>query len=369
MDPQSQPADSQSVPPPQTSSPNRLSTSSKLLLFVAIFSLIAVISVIVGIQIGKNSMPKLSATTVAGDTVRTPTTTTSIPTPFPLTKTDPAKIVEDVRMQMGIDKNSQINPTTFTWNGETVTGRSKEDFEADCTDTTTSIAGYGFIAYDVPQYKEPNLASLGYASAQSSGCNEGNGTIKGQRGYIIDSVLCILSLESKVIDGPHTVEFSCGYPSTVPISTPDITVDWKTYSGKEYTFRYPQDWSLRSEEDDNVIFMANKEASVGIVISDSNYPYGYGPGVVLKEKDLNIVFLGKTIIVKERDGSFVDFSINDPRELNILFGTGYPVASVGDNTKSISDYSASKETILKILSTFKFLEKNTPSPTDTKINN
>lgn len=156
-------------------------------------------------------------------------------------------------------------------------------------------------------------------------------------------------------------------PTTVT-PTPNPTVNWKTYTGTEYTFRYPQDWTLRSEENDNAVFMANKEGSVGIVFSDSQYPYGFGPGYIeLKRNDLHIPFLGKTIVAKEVDSSFADFSVKDPRELHILFGTGYPIASVSDSNKSISDYAASKETILKILSSFQFIDSTKSTPDSKKL--
>ena len=106
-------------------------------------------------------------------------------------------------------------------------------------------------------------------------------------------------------------------PTTVA-PTPNPTANWKTYTGNEYTLKYPQDWSLRSTDYENAIFMANKKGSVGIVFSDSQYPYGFGPGVDLKENALNIEFLGKTIAVKEVDSSFVDFSVKEPLLLLIF---------------------------------------------------
>lgn len=316
-------------------------------------------------------MPKLSATTVAGDTVPTPTTTTSIPTPYPLTKTDPAKIVEDVRMQMGIDKNSQINPTTFTWNGETVTGRSKEDFEADCTDKATSIAGYGFIAYDVPQYKEPSLASLGYANAQSSGCNEGNGTIKGQRGYIIDSVLCILASESKVVDGPSTVQFSCGNPSVPPTLTVDETADWKTYVNTKFGFeiKYPTYFKTQASDTETGTSEATS-TSRSLYLYDSKDTAMY---------EMQYLSIQDKLYDNITPSSWKEYTESRNSNLQIekyglVLKTDYGDKNVyrtKHNSKIIyfitSGDQKKQSLINQILSTFQFLEKSTPSPTETNI--
>lgn len=355
--------------PPQVPLSVSSRTSPLKILSLTALGLFAVAgSVIVGIQIGNKQTSNQSVTAIVEDSALTPTIT-SRPTPFPLSKTDPAKIVEEVRSQMGIGKNTVISPTTFTWNGEVVTGRSESS--TDCTDKTTSIAGYGFIAYDIPQFKEPNLASLGYANAQSSTCNEASGTLKGQTGYIVDSVLCILSLESKTIDGPAKVEFSCGYPSTVTTPTPDVTADWKTYVNTRFGFeiKYPSYFKTQASDSET----GTSEATS---TSRSLYLYDSKDSAMYEKQYLSIqdkLYENMAPSSWTECGELINSNVQIEK-YGLVLKTDYGDKNIyrtkhnGKIIYFITSGDQKKQSLInQILSTFKFLEKNTLSPTDTKI--
>lgn len=160
--------------------------------------------------------------------------------------------------------------------------------------------------------------------------------------------------------GPDCQFAAC--PSVKPTQTPvasssaDILV-WKTYTGENYSFQYPADWILNDNsgylESVNV---ENPKKTVNLLISNGQYPYGFGAEQDVVINNLAIFVDGKTYQVKELvtagKKAYVDFKLDNQDDYHILFGTGYPAAS--DTNYSIEDYQNSKPIILKILSTLKF---------------
>lgn len=142
---------------------------------------------------------------------------------------------------------------------------------------------------------------------------------------------------------------------------------WKTFADGQYSFQYPHDWSVKVEqrkpndEYSEVVQIINPSGSVSITISPFQYPYGFGGEDVQKswhEKELKVYIEDKEYTAKEvtylNSKVFTDVKIQKNKEHHILFGTGYPAGE--DRLSSLTDYTASKETILKILSAFKFIE-------------
>ncbi|GEM_PF-5557882 len=140
------------------------------------------------------------------------------------------------------------------------------------------------------------------------------------------------------------------------------TANWKTYINTKYTFQYPSDWIVTegdaktADHSKNTTQILNKSGSVKINISDEQPIYGFS--CCLESEYLSVNINGQNYQVKEttfgNHAVFVDFQIGKSK-YHVLFGTGYPA---GDNRlASISDYNLAKETILKILSTFKLTDQ------------
>lgn len=124
-----------------------------------------------------------------------------------------------------------------------------------------------------------------------------------------------------------------------------------------FKFSYPADWESRKFDDG--VFIKNKKGNVGIVLSSSQYPYGFEGGIeFLEEKLVTVEVAGKNYTTEEfinSGGVFADFKIDSLKEMYILFGSGYPVAST-TGPGSINDYNEEKDTILEILSSIEFLD-------------
>ncbi len=132
------------------------------------------------------------------------------------------------------------------------------------------------------------------------------------------------------------------------------TAGWKTYTDDYYFFKYPSDWfvdvALAGEQ---VVKLLNHNRTVTMGIYTRQPIYGrITPPITT---DLTIVIEGKTYSTQEFDRSFVDLKIKKDKEYHILFGTGYPAGA--DNRRSLPDYNAARDTILTVLSTFKFLDQ------------
>jgi len=171
---------------------------------------------------------------------------------------------------------------------------------------------------------------------------------------------------------PTPTQVTRRIPDSYPTPTPDETVSWILFTAADgtYSFKYPIGWLLQAMDSDTV-FLTNAKKTVGIIISGKQYPYGSSGDLNSTNNGTNIdvMIVGQKISAKEMifsNSAYVDFAVNNPREIHVLFGTGYPVAPVGDSNKSLSDYQSSRELILKILSTFKFI---TPQATQKNYSN
>lgn len=152
---------------------------------------------------------------------------------------------------------------------------------------------------------------------------------------------------------PNPLPQQTTQPSPSPI---DKTANWKTYNRGDLSLKYPPGWSVRDSDYLNSVFLENKSGSVKITISEGQYPYGFAGPMETKENPLKVVvgdkeYQTKEIIIDNKK-AYVNFEVDTPQKHHILFGTGYPADN--DLNYSLEDYNASKDTILKILSTLKF---------------
>ncbi len=161
----------------------------------------------------------------------------------------------------------------------------------------------------------------------------------------------IVNTPSPTIAQQNSVEAS---PTSTPTKTTDKKIDWKTYAGTAYTFRYPSDWTLTGPSEYlETVQLLNPKKTVSITISKGQYPYGFSGPSDTTVNPITINIDGKTIQAKEsvsNTGAYVDFSVVD---YNILYGTGYPAV---ETQASLTDYNASKETIAEILSSFRLTQ-------------
>lgn len=144
-----------------------------------------------------------------------------------------------------------------------------------------------------------------------------------------------------------------------PTESVNETANWKTYSDKTYSFKYPLTWVVEEgtkvTEDyfkGDVVTITNQTGTIAIQITPEQTPYGFAE-VKQTRQDLEVQVEGKKYTVSEitTNGSkaFVDMELQKGKEYHILFGTGYPAAE--DAKISLSDYNSSKDIILQILST------------------
>ena len=134
--------------------------------------------------------------------------------------------------------------------------------------------------------------------------------------------------------------------------------DWKSYKNSRYGYqlKYPSTWSV--SEQANEIIINNSIKTVALRISLDQIEYGF-EGEVIKKGPIQFVVDGQTVsasenIVENRT-VFVDHTIDiGDNKFFILFGTGYPVNE--DKRASLTDYRAEKDSLIQILSTFKFTE-------------
>lgn len=209
----------------QPSSPNHAPVTSpsnvfKVFSFTILGLAIVAGSVLVGIQIGRNQVS--SQQQIAAQPAPSPTQTTVVPTTPPVSPTqveilpsvpptpkiDPAKIIEDVKnFYVSYPKSKDITTenTVFEWRDE-----KSENEQLQCSSQPTTITGSKFHAKGVSLSKELDLTKLGYPNAKISNCNIGDGTLRGQTGYIIGNIVCIFETQSETYDGPSAITFSCG---------------------------------------------------------------------------------------------------------------------------------------------------------------
>ncbi|MDQ5900430.1 MAG: hypothetical protein QG600_8 [Patescibacteria group bacterium] len=139
-------------------------------------------------------------------------------------------------------------------------------------------------------------------------------------------------------------------PTPLPTSAVNDQSDWKTFTGDDYSVKYPVDWTQTGPSDYlNTVQLINSQKTVSITLSKGQYPYGFSGSNNSTTNDISIEIDGKTIQAKEivsDKGAYVDFKIG---EYHILYGTDYP--AVGTQA-SLTDYNQLKETISDILKSF-----------------
>ena len=149
--------------------------------------------------------------------------------------------------------------------------------------------------------------------------------------------------------------------SATPLPTPDPMDDWKTFSGKTFSFKYPQLWEAKEQNNDYFesvfVVLNNSTQTVRLNVTPSQMVYGFGGDYAREKKEIEIEVGGKMYTATENlidnRAVYVDQQVTiGSQKYFVLFGTGYPAGE--DKKASLDDYQNEKENILKILSTFKF---------------
>lgn len=143
-----------------------------------------------------------------------------------------------------------------------------------------------------------------------------------------------------------------------PSQTPNPTANWKTYGNSKLSLKYPPNWNLKTSDYLGSDFqLENSTGSISITVSKGQYPYsiqGYGSNEI-ETNNLSVkvgeIFYQTQGYILAKQKVYADVTVG---EYHILFGTGYPAGN--DNLASLSDYQKEKNTILQILSTFKFTD-------------
>ena len=154
---------------------------------------------------------------------------------------------------------------------------------------------------------------------------------------------------------------------TVIQNSPNIagTEDWKLYTDKTYTFKYPSTWNVQpgsSNTEDyfggDYVQIVAPAPTVTIEIAPAQFTYGFEGqsehkgGETFKVNIGGREYSGTEDIRTEEGRTKVFVNMTVPvagKEFHILFGTGYPVNQ--DSAASLSDYQKYRDTILKVLST------------------
>ncbi|MDO8497599.1 MAG: hypothetical protein Q7S61_03575 [bacterium] len=142
-----------------------------------------------------------------------------------------------------------------------------------------------------------------------------------------------------------------------PTGRPMIPSSWKKYDGTIYSVKYPDDWTAKEEHDDyfgDQIIVSNPSGSVVFRVLTGTQPFGFGGPQDIKSNDMSVTIEGKRYDIKEavvnNRQAYVDHTFKKgDKEYQLLFGTGYPVGA--DDLASLLDYTKSKATLIKILST------------------
>ena len=153
----------------------------------------------------------------------------------------------------------------------------------------------------------------------------------------------------------------------------DPTTDWKTYTDKTYSFKYPPTWKVTpgsgaTEEyfGGDYVSIVAPTPTVSIQIAPGVITYGFGgipeemEKIETKAENIEIKIDNEKYSAIESTRTengkvkvFTDLTIPiNGKEFHILFGTGYPVNQ--DDLASYTDYLTYRDTILQILATFKF---------------
>lgn len=164
-----------------------------------------------------------------------------------------------------------------------------------------------------------------------------------------------------------------------PSTTPDLTSGWATYSGKDFSFKYPPGWtqnSLGSADRKSTIITItpsttldeslDKSGYINIDISnydnqfeiDRSFVSLYGKGI--SDLGFESVRIGEQSALKGSNlSTFVDKNI---QEEVIILQRGYTIYRFNLITNKLSDNTVISSVFDKILSTFRLLTP-TPSPT------
>lgn len=158
-----------------------------------------------------------------------------------------------------------------------------------------------------------------------------------------------------IITPTVTPSVSAESAEPLPSVALEETVDWKTYDKKNFVLKYPNTWSIQEESEYlNTVEFTNNNKTVTLLISEGQYPYGFeSPDTKTESKSISLIVGGKNYQTNEttinNKSVFVNLKLNNSFNHHVLFGTGYPASG----KDSLTDYNQEKNTIVKMLSTFK----------------
>jgi len=183
-------------------------------------------------------------------------------------------------------------------------------------------------------------------------------------GVLIEVFLVISRSKPQNNQTPSPVQQSQDTQTTTQQKTLTST-EWQTYEAKTsgLSFQYPIVWHIIASEQPHMLLITNKDQTVAMTIADQQLPYYINPKAQQQKTNLSIHVDGKpytlTQTVLDNTSVFVNFVINAPHPLYVMFGSGTPVPFT---TASLTAYQAEQPTLLKILESIKIIPIQTPTP-------
>lgn len=158
----------------------------------------------------------------------------------------------------------------------------------------------------------------------------------------------------------------------VIVEQPDETADWETFSNQAYSFKYPTNWDVTATLEDDFpedqkyvgdkISINNAEKTVGIIVTTGEHSWGGTGRESIQSTPISFSINSQdyqseeSIIDNHSARTHLTIPFNG-KDYIVLFGSGYPITN--DPTASLDDYNRDKNTILQVLSTFKFSDPST----------
>lgn len=151
-------------------------------------------------------------------------------------------------------------------------------------------------------------------------------------------------------------------PIPTPSATPDPTANWKTYTSDEISFKYPRSLTLKEKQKDYLVLLSNPQSPQSVAVSidarlTNNYA-DYNNAVISTKKGLADIQTqemdnGVKISGKIKSGQ------GKGQQITIAL---FKYQEGGIEAETTSTDSAQLQIFDQILSTFKFLEASSPTP-------